>query len=238
MAVSVFGKSPVRGDFISRGTPPDLEAAWRAWIAAGFELTRNCAGGDWLSAYRDAPLWRFALAPAPAACPALCGVMAASADAEGRAFPLTIFAAYPEGAGAPPGMAQLFAMVNRWAPAAEEAVLSTGAHDADYAALVASLEELDRLWAEETGPARRSAEDPRGEGAGASNSPGRGVLSDAVGNLGPGRLFWFADEGAGGGEAAFGMLHHPGALDPQDWLTLLRIDVADRRVDEGRGENE
>ncbi len=232
MAVSVFGKAPLRGDFISRRTPADLEAAWRTWIAAGFDVSRRRAGPAWLEHYHAAPAWRFALAPAPNGAPALCGVIAPSADAEGRAFPLTIFA---QAADAAPAMARLFRSVNRWAPAAEAAAFSTGAAGADFEAFIAEVDALEQLWAAQTRGAGDPPEDLRDRPYADAIDATPAVLQEAVENLGPGRLFWYAETSMDGAEGAFGMLHHAGALDPEDWVTLLLIEdgVGAERAERG-----
>ena len=76
-----FGKVSTLGDFVSRGLPDGLVAAWDAW----------------LQHYLTSPVWRFAIAPGVLGPEGLGGVMMPSVDRVGRYFPLMIGAV-----GAPP----------------------------------------------------------------------------------------------------------------------------------------
>ncbi|MEL7113942.1 MAG: TagF domain-containing protein, partial [Pseudomonadota bacterium] len=37
MTVALFGKLPAKGDFVSRGMPPELQRIWDRWLSQVFE---------------------------------------------------------------------------------------------------------------------------------------------------------------------------------------------------------
>ena len=87
--VAWWGKLPARGDFVGRGLPPRWRSDWDGWLQRGIALAagtldgaalRQCLGGF-------AP-WRYLALPAPGE--AWCGIVVASHDRVGRAFPLTL----------------------------------------------------------------------------------------------------------------------------------------------------
>lgn len=91
MSVAVYGKTPVRGDFIDRRAPDDFVERWHEWCAGGLALAKETLGGRYAEFYSCAPIWRFALdAGICGAAPAI-GIMSPSADSVGRFFPLTLF---------------------------------------------------------------------------------------------------------------------------------------------------
>jgi type VI secretion system protein ImpM len=97
--VAWYGKLPARGDFVGRGLPPRWRGDWDAWLQRGLALAatmlEDAALRERLAAF--AP-WRYLALPAPGE--AWCGIMVASHDRVGRAFPLTL--AERCGAPAPP----------------------------------------------------------------------------------------------------------------------------------------
>jgi type VI secretion system protein ImpM len=78
-----FGKIPATGDFVSRGLSPGFVREWDRWLV-------RTLGPDFAILPEQAPGIRFVLGrpPGPAA-----GVIVASSDRHGRAFPLTVVAA-------------------------------------------------------------------------------------------------------------------------------------------------
>lgn len=94
-AVGFFGKLPARGDFVRRDLPQAFVDAWDAWLAAGIAASKTRLGADWLAAFLEAPVWRFALA-AGVAGPDIAGIFLPSVDRAGRYFPLTLAAACPQ----------------------------------------------------------------------------------------------------------------------------------------------
>lgn len=92
-----FGKVSTLGDFVSRGLPDGLVAAWDAWLQRCIHASQQQLGGQWLDHYLTSPVWRFAIAPGVLGPEGLGGVMMPSVDRVGRYFPLMIGAV-----GAPP----------------------------------------------------------------------------------------------------------------------------------------
>lgn len=92
-----FGKVSTLGDFVSRGLPDALVAAWDAWLQQCIQASREQLGEQWLNHYLTSPVWRFAISPGVLGPDGLGGVMMPSVDRVGRYFPLMIGAV-----GAPP----------------------------------------------------------------------------------------------------------------------------------------
>lgn len=93
--VGLYGKLPARGDFVRLGLPGDFVAAWDDWLARAIAASRAQMGADWLGAFLEAPVWRFALAPGLCGAQAASGVWLPSVDRVGRYFPLTLVAMLP-----------------------------------------------------------------------------------------------------------------------------------------------
>jgi type VI secretion system protein ImpM len=92
-----FGKVSTLGDFVSRGLPDGLVAAWDAWLQQCIQASQQQLGDQWLNHYLTSPVWRFAISPGVLGPEGLGGVMMPSVDRVGRYFPLMIAAV-----GAPP----------------------------------------------------------------------------------------------------------------------------------------
>ncbi|RYF16060.1 MAG: type VI secretion system-associated protein TagF [Comamonadaceae bacterium] len=87
--VAWYGKLPARGDFVGRGLPPRWRSDWDDWLQRGLALAATRLDG---TALRErlggfAP-WRYLALPASGET--WCGIMVASQDRVGRAFPLTL----------------------------------------------------------------------------------------------------------------------------------------------------
>lgn len=84
-----YGKLPARGDFVGRGMTPRWRRDWDAWLQRGLALAATSLHGaalrERLGAF--AP-WRYVALPAPGEI--WCGIIVASHDRVGRAFPLTL----------------------------------------------------------------------------------------------------------------------------------------------------
>ncbi|WP_338663932.1 type VI secretion system-associated protein TagF [Pararoseomonas sp. SCSIO 73927] len=91
----VFGKLPVRGDFVRLGLPRDFVDPWDAWWGRGLLSVREIAGEDWVAAWLEAPVWHFVLPPGLMGRDGVAGVWMPSVDRAGRYFPLTVAAAAP-----------------------------------------------------------------------------------------------------------------------------------------------
>jgi type VI secretion system protein ImpM len=92
-----YGKLPARGDFVSWALPRDFTDKWDAWLAAAIAGSQTSMGQDWLPAFLEAPVWRFALSPGLCGDRAALGLMLPSVDRAGRYFPLTFAALYEDG---------------------------------------------------------------------------------------------------------------------------------------------
>ena len=97
--IGFYGKLPARGDFVRVALPRDFTDPWDNWLAQVIAGSRAQAGEDWLPAYLEAPVWRFALSPGLCGARAAVGLMLPSVDRAGRYFPLS-FAALLERAAA------------------------------------------------------------------------------------------------------------------------------------------
>ncbi|MDM0108088.1 type VI secretion system-associated protein TagF [Variovorax sp. J22R24] len=87
--VSWYGKLPTRGDFVGRGLPARWRSEWDGWLQRGLTLAATTLDGaalrERLGAF--AP-WRYLALAAPGET--WCGILVASHDRVGRAFPLTL----------------------------------------------------------------------------------------------------------------------------------------------------
>ena len=87
--VGWYGKLPARGDFVSRGLPPRWRSEWDEWLQRGLVLAANRMDKEDLrQRLANFAAWRY-LARA-ASGEAWCGIVVASQDRVGRAFPLTL----------------------------------------------------------------------------------------------------------------------------------------------------
>ncbi|HET9018225.1 MAG TPA: type VI secretion system-associated protein TagF [Acetobacteraceae bacterium] len=93
--MGLYGKLPARGDFVRLGLPGDFVTAWDDWLAHVIAASRDRVGAEWLPAFLEAPVWRFALAPGLAGAQAATGVWMPSVDRVGRYFPLTLAVTLP-----------------------------------------------------------------------------------------------------------------------------------------------
>jgi len=114
-----FGKLPGKSDFVSRRLPRDFVEPWDTWLQQGIESSRDQLGLDWLTAYLNAPFWRFVLAPGICGDWSAAGVIMSSVDHVGRYFPLTLAALLPSHSRP----AQVFAAAGDWFDAAESLLL-------------------------------------------------------------------------------------------------------------------
>lgn len=98
--VSWYGKLPARGDFVGRGLPARWRSDWDGWLQRGLALAATTLDGNALrERLRAFAPWRYLALPAPGEI--WCGIMVASHDRVGRAFPLTLVERLP--APASPG---------------------------------------------------------------------------------------------------------------------------------------
>lgn len=87
--IAWYGKLPARGDFVGRGLPPRWRSDWDGWLQRGLALAAATLDGPTLRERLDAfAPWRYVALPAPGEV--WCGIIVASHDRVGRAFPLTL----------------------------------------------------------------------------------------------------------------------------------------------------
>jgi type VI secretion system ImpM family protein len=84
-----FGKIPALGDFVTRRLPSTFVDPWDEWLSAQLVAAQDALADAWLSTYREAPIWRFALMAGAIDRGRWYGVWP-SFDRVGRQFPLTI----------------------------------------------------------------------------------------------------------------------------------------------------
>ena len=142
-----FGKIPARGDFVRAGLPAGFVAAWDSWFQDVIARSRTLMGSDWVPAWLEAPVWRFALDPSVCGADPVLGVWMPSVDRAGRHFPLTLAAVVP-GATAD-GLAE---RGGAWLDAAERAGLEAVTADATPEWLASALNEAPDLTDGEAAP--------------------------------------------------------------------------------------
>jgi type VI secretion system protein ImpM len=105
--IGFYGKLPARGDFVRAGLPREFTDLWDAWLQSVIAGSQSLMGEPWLSAYLEAPIWRFTLPPGMCGSLAALGLMLPSVDKAGRYFPLTFAALRTGGFAASSGEAWL-----------------------------------------------------------------------------------------------------------------------------------
>ena len=138
MPCGLFGKLPLKRDFVAVHTPREFLMQWEQWLQGGVSASKIALAGDFLPNYLSAPLWRFWLGADICGLP-VAGAFMSSVDGVGRHFPLTVFEC---GAAAdlfaPPGDAGN----DQWFVKVEDFLLSCLDPEADYTALLAELDLL------------------------------------------------------------------------------------------------
>lgn len=135
MRLGLIGKIRAKSGFVAHDAPPALLGALEPWLHAGAGASRLALGARWRSAFLAAPVWRFWLGGAICGAPTL-GAFAPSIDADGRYFPLLLFA-LAEGARAIPPPE--FSAQEEFLSAAEELLVGTLAPGARYEDALAAL---------------------------------------------------------------------------------------------------
>jgi type VI secretion system protein ImpM len=102
MQCGVFGKLPMKRDFVAINAPREFLEMWERWMQAALSASREALRQEWQKAFLSAPIWRFWLGCDISGATAL-GAFMPSLDGVGRYFPLTVFAiAEPGDVIAPP----------------------------------------------------------------------------------------------------------------------------------------
>jgi len=126
--IGFCGKLPARGDFVAAGLPRRFVEPWHDWMQLMLTASRRMLGEDWLAAWLEAPIWRFALAPGLCGPEAALGLWMPSVDRAGRYFPLTV-AAVAATVVSTADLAAWLGMAGGFLGAAQSAGLDALAHD-------------------------------------------------------------------------------------------------------------
>lgn len=100
MGLGLYGKHPVRGDFLETGVPADMLRGLESWLDTALGECRADLDVLWEQAWERAPVVRFWLGE-DVLGQALCGVMTSSQDKVGRRFPLVLLWSDPNPALVP-----------------------------------------------------------------------------------------------------------------------------------------
>lgn len=114
----LYGKLPLRGDFVTRALPYALVDQINGWMVSGLDAAGAILGNAWDEFYMTAPIWRFALPPGGFGPLGAAGILLPSVDASGRQFPLLALTA----ADLPPPL--LAAVAEPWYAATEDLLLT------------------------------------------------------------------------------------------------------------------
>jgi type VI secretion system protein ImpM len=138
MRCGLFGKLPVKRDFVAVAAPRPWLDAWEPWMQGALSASREALKKTWQNSYLKAPIWRFWLG-ADICGASVMGALMPSLDGVGRYYPLTVFAvAEPDALFPPPDLDPQ----DPWFSAVESFLLSTLAHDVVYEKILADLERL------------------------------------------------------------------------------------------------
>jgi type VI secretion system protein ImpM len=107
-ACGFYGKLPSHGDFVRAGLPRGFVRAWDEWAARVLSASRDRLGHAWLSAWLEAPIWRFVLPAGACGVATAFGVCMPSVDRVGRHFPLVLAACADHADGCWPDAAPAF----------------------------------------------------------------------------------------------------------------------------------
>ncbi|HSI00889.1 MAG TPA: type VI secretion system-associated protein TagF [Reyranella sp.] len=147
MPCGLYGKLPMKRDFISVAVPPAFLDLWEPWLQGGITASRLALGPQWQDVFLRAPIWRFWLGSRLCGLPAMGSVMP-SVDAVGRFFPLTAFACGEAGSAFPSPERD---RQEAWFSGIEALLLGALDEDSVYEN---TLEALDKLPAPQTAAAR------------------------------------------------------------------------------------
>jgi type VI secretion system protein ImpM len=136
MRCSLFGKLPVKRDFIAVLAPRQLLDTWEPWMQSGISASREMLKENWQQAYLTAPIWRFWLGSDICGATVL-GALMSSLDGVGRYYPLTMFAVADEDAPIPPPDIDA---QDGWFAETEAFLLSTLDRNLSYDATMAALD--------------------------------------------------------------------------------------------------
>lgn len=138
MSCGLYGKLPMKRDFISVSTPHAFLERWEPWLQGGISASRVALGSRWQDIFLRAPIWRFWLGSEICGVPAL-GSFMPSVDGVGRFFPLTAFACGESGSAFP---APQDDPQTEWFTSVEAMLLDALDEDAAYDGILETLKSL------------------------------------------------------------------------------------------------
>src|SRR5688572_1852359 len=121
MPCGLYGKLPMKRDFIAVDAPRGFLQVWEPWLQGGIAASRIVLGTRWRDVFLRAPIWRFWLGPEICGFPVM-GSLMSSVDGVGRFFPLTAIACGEAGDAFPPPTTE---PQTAWFAELEEFLLST-----------------------------------------------------------------------------------------------------------------
>ncbi|HTE80934.1 MAG TPA: type VI secretion system-associated protein TagF [Reyranella sp.] len=138
MSCGLYGKLPMKRDFISVSTPHAFLERWEPWLQGGIAASRIALGAQWQDIFLRAPIWRFWLGAEICGRPAM-GSFMPSVDGVGRFFPLTAFACGEAGSAFPAPQSDPQAA---WFAEVEAMLLDALDEDAAYDRILETLSNL------------------------------------------------------------------------------------------------
>lgn len=119
MATGLFGKLPLKRDFVAYNVSRPFLDKWELWLQSAMAESRLVLGEAWQGLFLTMPIWRFWLGKELFG-QAVVGALMPSVDGVGRYFPLSLCALEPADArlAAPPRDD-----VNAWLEAGEKMLL-------------------------------------------------------------------------------------------------------------------
>ena len=120
MGFGLFGKLPLKRDFIAHGIRQDVLGPLETWLQTAVAASRSELGREWEELYLVAPIWRVWIGSGVlgANC---AGALMPSVDGIGRFFPLLALYVCDDGETMPPPP---YAPQEKWFAAVEERLLS------------------------------------------------------------------------------------------------------------------
>ncbi len=96
MRCGLYGKLPVKRDFIAESVPRGFLPAFEPWLQGAVGTSRMLMGSQWQDIYLNAPIWRFWLGTSHCG-QSVAGAFMPSIDGVGRFFPLVLMAMSDDG---------------------------------------------------------------------------------------------------------------------------------------------
>jgi type VI secretion system protein ImpM len=152
----LYGKIPVRGDFVTRRLTPHFVETWDAWLQNALSASKEQLGDQWLEIYLTSPIWHFLLSPGICGSTSWTGILMPSVDKVGRYFPLTLAVSL----STTQRQLDIFLHAGDWFDQLEQLALSALEENIDLNELDGRLK--DHLFPNQPMPNRLSAIEPDG----------------------------------------------------------------------------